>query len=74
MVLYNISSHYNTFINLQIKLLLSVVRAYDVPVRCDMDPLQSQSNLQLQVRTLIVRSRYNISNDNDFQICTQYIG
>ena len=34
---------------LQIKLLLSVVRAYDVPVRCDMDPLQSQSNLQIQV-------------------------
>ena len=33
----------------QIKLLLSVVRAYDVPVRSDMDPLQSQSNLQLQV-------------------------
>ena len=36
----------------KIKLLLSVVRAYDVPVRCDSDPLshnqplQSQSNLQ----------------------------
>ena len=26
-----------------------MVRAYDVPVRCDSDPLQSQSNIQIQV-------------------------
>ena len=45
---------YTLYVYLQIKLLLSVVRAYDVPVRCDMDPLQSQSNLQIQVQ---VRNR-----------------